>query len=279
MNVDVLQEALASTSRSLPSCKPSWAFIMGSGWSDAAADFDVQATVPYSAIPHLGTPGTAGHRGSLLLASHCGHEILLFLGRRHYYEGVGWEPVALPVYLALELGVERMVLTNAAGGIREDLAPGTLMAIDDHINAIGSNPLIGDSSGLWGPRFADQTEVYDSGLRLALDRAAAKQGISLAHGVYAASCGPPYETPAEVRALRAQGADAVGMSTVPEALLASAAGMRVAGVSCISNFAAGVGDARLTHDDVVRTAAEALPRMRALLTGLLENQCPGMPVK
>ncbi len=271
MDTNKLEEALAAVAEALPSCKPSCALVMGSGWSDAVADFDVRATVPYSAIPNMGVPGTASHKGNLLLASHGDREMLVFLGRRHFYEGVGWEPIALPVYIALKLGVTHLILTNAAGGIREDLAPGTLMALDDHINAMGSNPLVGNGGETWGPRFPDQTQVYDAELREAMDRAAARQGLSLAHGVYVASCGPPYETPAEVRAFRSMGGDAVGMSTVPEALLASAAGMRVAGVSCISNRAAGVGDTRLTHEEVVRTAAETLPRMKALLTGLLEE--------
>ena len=271
MDTNKLEEALGTVAGALPSCKPSFALIMGSGWSDAVADFDVRTTVPYSSIPNMGVPGTVSHKGNLLLASHANREVLVFLGRRHFYEGVGWEPVALPVYVALKLGVTHLVLTNAAGGIREDLAPGTLMAIDDHINAMGSNPLVGNADDTWGPGFADQTQVYDPALREAMDRAAGKQGLSLAHGVYVASCGPPYETPAEVRAFRNMGADAVGMSTVPEALLASAAGMRVAGVSCISNRAAGIGDTRLTHDEVIRTAAETLPRMKALLTGMLEE--------
>jgi purine-nucleoside phosphorylase len=271
MNARNLDEAFQRVRAALPACRPAVAMIMGSGWAGASRRFQAGCSLPYSDIPHLGTPGTEGHPGRLLLARFAGLDLLLFQGRRHWYEGLGWEPVAVPVYVAMKLGAAALVITNAAGGIREDLQPGSLMAIDDHINAIGGNPLVGNRDPAWGPAFADQTSVYDPALRGLMDAAARRAGVALAHGVYLAACGPAYETPAEVRACRALGADAVGMSTAPEAALASAAGLRVAGLCCISNRAAGCGSAALGHDEVVAAASRAAPAMEALLCAFLEE--------
>jgi len=271
MNMALMKTALEALRARLPACRPVCALITGSGWAEAADAFAARVTVPYGEIPGLGRPSAPEHPGELRLADCGGCEALVFVGRRHWYEGDGWEPVALPVYLSLNLGVRVLVLTNAAGGIREDLAPGDLMAIADHINAMGGNPLVGNTDAIWGARFADQSRVYDRGLRQRLAAAAARAGVPLAEGVYAAVSGPPYETPAEIRALRRGGADAVGMSTVPEALLGAAAGMRVLGLSCISNRAADEGTPTLSHADVVQVVRRAGPRMRALLRALLED--------
>ncbi|MBM4143284.1 MAG: purine-nucleoside phosphorylase [Lentisphaerae bacterium] len=271
MNMALMEESLAAVCARLPACRPHCALIAGSGWAPALDALATRARTRYADIPHLGALAVPGHPGELRLATHAGCEALVFAGRRHWYEGGGWEPVALPVYLALKLGASVLVLTNAAGGIREDLAPGDLMTITDHINAMGVNPLVGNRDPLWGPLFADQTCVYDAPLRLCLDAAAARSGVALTRGVYAAVSGPVYETPAEIRALRAAGADAVGMSTVPEALLGSAAGMRVLGIACVSNRAARSNAPRLNHADAVAVTTAAAPRMRALLCALLED--------
>ena len=264
-------EATDLVERRLGAARPAMAAILGSGWSDAVESFTVKAEVPYSEIPCLGETSVEGHPGKLLLLEQEGIEILAFLGRRHWYEGLGWEPVALPVRLCVSLGVSIVLLTNAAGGIREDLEPGTLMIIDDHINAMGSQPLAGTHSPFWGERFVDQSEVYDHGLRDLLDRAAKAAGVEVAHGVYLATPGPAYETPAEIRAFRILGADAIGMSTVPEATLASAAGLRVAALSCITNTAGSHDGGNVSHDAVLDVSRGAAAPMRGVLLAFLDQ--------
>jgi len=247
--------------------------ILGSGWSRVADAFDSVATVPYAEIPSMGAPGVVGHAGCL---RHCrcgDKDILVFQGRRHWYEGQGWTSVALPVYIAAQAQSGTVLLTNAAGGIGEHLSPGDLMLITDHINAIGTNPLIGAHDTTWGERFPDQSEIYRQDLRQALRDAATATGAELKEGVYLATAGPTYETPAEIRSYRTLGADAVGMSTVPEAILANAAGMRVAGISCISNFAAGVASRPLDHDEVLETTQRMMPVMTSLIRQFVTHVC------
>ena len=260
-----LDDALNTIRTAWPDAKPAAGLILGSGWSEVAAAFTARGSLAYEEIPGLGRTGVVGHAGRLVWGDYAGVETLIFQGRRHYYEGVGWTPVALPLYVLKSLGARLVTLTNAAGGIRADLAPGTLMIVTDHINMIGSNPLLGRHDPLWGPRFPDQSAVYDAGLREALKRAGAAAGEKLAEGIYLAGSGPAYETPAEIRAWRALGADAVGMSTVPEAMLAKAAGLRVAGLSCITNWAAGISAQPLSHEEVTDTTAKSMARMKALL--------------
>ena len=218
----------------------------------------------------------AGHAGQLLWAEctpstgsgQAGKELFIFQGRRHCYEGEGWTPVILPVWILKQFGVETVLLTNASGGIRDDLKPGSLMVISDHINMLGANPLTGPHNPAFGTRFPDQTEIYSSNLRKKLLAAEVDS-----EGVYVAAAGPTFETPAEIRAFRAMGADAIGMSTVPEAIFANALGMKVAGLSCVCNRAAGLGHEKLTHEDVARAAAEAMPRMRSVLNGFAREVC------
>jgi purine-nucleoside phosphorylase len=248
-----------------PGAQPLCGLVLGSGWSDVAEAFNVFKDAPYIRIPGLGKPGVAGHSGRLVWGETSGVETLIFQGRRHWYEGEGWTPVALPIYVLKALGARVVLLTNAAGGVREDLKPGSLMVINDHINMMGSSPLIGPHHPAFGPRFPDQSRVYDAGLRGLLLGAARGVGETLAEGVYLADSGPAYETPAEIRAFRSLGADAVGMSTVPEAMLAHAAGLRVAGLSCITNLAAGVGTTPLTHEEVTEATARAMPRMKSII--------------
>jgi purine-nucleoside phosphorylase len=238
------------------------AMILGSGWGDVTCAGSLMSCVRCADIPSLAPTSVAGHAGRLLVVRFETHPILVFQGRRHWYEGVGWEPIAWPIFLCRELGIADLLLTNAAGGIERGLQSGDLMAIDDHINAMGDNPLVGEHHSAWGPRFPDQSRVYSGTLSRCLDQAARRAGVSLKHGVYLAAAGPTYETPAEVEAYRRLGADAVGMSTVPEAMLANAAGFRVAGLSCITNRAGGAGGVRLTHDDVLAHMQRALAPMR-----------------
>lgn len=271
MNHELLEKALAHVKDQWPDARPSFGLICGSGWSEVAGAFESLGSLDYSGIPGLGATGVVGHAGKLVRARVQGRELFIFQGRRHFYEGEGWTPVALPVFLLKRLGASKVVLTNAAGGVRKDLKPGDLMLIDDHINLFGANPLVGPHNPVWGPRFPDQTAVYDPKLRTLAERAAKASGVALAHGVYLASSGPTYETPAEIRTYRGLGADAVGMSTVPEASLANAAGLRVLGISCITNYAAGISLTALTHEEVTATTQATMPVMRTLLKRILEE--------
>ena len=266
INQTAMDEAVAAVKAAWPDAKPKLGILLGSGWSEAVADFTVKASLSYEDIPNLGKTAVVGHAGQLLHAECNGSELFIFQGRRHCYEGEGWTPVVLPVWILKQFGAETVLLTNASGGIREDLNPGSLMAIEDHINMLGGNPLQGAHNPNLGERFPDQTAVYDHDLRQALVAAGAD-----ASGVYVAASGPTFETPAEVRAFRSMGADVVGMSTVPEAMLANAMGMKVAGLSCICNWAAGLGDEKLTADDVIQTASEAMPRMRTVLRQFVQS--------
>jgi len=268
INQAAMDEAVTAVRGVWPDARPKLGIILGSGWSEAVEDFPVVMSLSYEEIPNLGKTGVMGHEGRLLLAECNGQEVFIFQGRRHGYEGEGWTPVVLPVWILKAFGTETVLLTNAAGGIREDLNPGSLMAIEDHINMLGGNPLQGPHNPNLGTRFPDQTEVYDSGLRTALLAAGAD-----AAGVYVAAAGPTFETPAEVRAFRLMGADVVGMSTVPEAIVANAMGMRVAGLSCVCNRAAGLGHEELTHEEVSRVAGEAMPRMRNVLNQFAGEVC------
>lgn len=246
--------------------KPVCGIVLGSGWDAATADFNALDELPYNRIPGLGVAGVEGHAGKLVLAKQNGSEVLIFKGRRHWYEGEGWTPITLPIYILHGMGAKTVLLTNAAGGIGSDLEPGMLMAIEDHINMLGGNPLIGPHRPELGPRFPDQSKVYSRRLEeLLLDSGADKSGVYLATG------GPSFETPAEIRAFRALGASAVGMSTVPEAILANTLGMEVAGLSCISNLAAGVSATPLSHAEVSQTAQKTLPKMRSLLNKFIKG--------
>lgn len=259
-----MNEAVGAVKAAWPDARPKLGIMLGSGWSDAVSGFSVDAELPYEEIPNLGKTGVAGHVGKLILSG----DVLIFQGRRHFYEGEGWTPVVLPAWLCNQFGVETILLTNASGGIRADLAPGSLMVMSDHINMLGGNPLVGPHNSAFGTRFPDQTEIYVSKLRKILLEAGADS-----EGVYVATSGPTFETPAEVRAFQSMGADAVGMSTVPEAIFSNALGMQVAGLSCVCNHAAGMGHKELTHEDVARAAAEAMPRMKAILETFAQEVC------
>lgn len=264
-DLSTLEAAAAFVRQRWPEVSAPRAVICGSGWSSVLEDLEVTDRISFADIPGFGAPGVVGHTGALCLAKAEDHPVLVFQGRRHFYEGVGWTPIAIPIYLCLKFGVSDLLLTNSAGAIHPDFSPGDLMLITDHINWMGENPLVGPHQPLWGPRFPDQSNVYPPKAREQLKQAARQSQVALREGVYLATRGPVYETPAEVRACRSAGADAVGMSTVPEAMLASAAGLRVGGLSCMTNFAAGILDQPLTHDEVTTTANKAMPRMKALL--------------
>ena len=207
----------------------------------------------------------AGHVGEFVLYRRGEKRIAAWCGRRHYYEGVGWEPVVLPVELMRRMGCGTVLLTNASGGINPALRPGDFVIIRDHINLINANPLVGPHRPEWGERFPDMTEIYTRHLAELLHAGANRLGLRVMDGTYAYNVGPAYETPAEIRAYKAQGADVVGMSTVPEAVFAKACGMKIAGLSLVSNLAAGIALRPLGHEEVIAAGEAAKPAMRALV--------------
>ena len=260
-------DAAADVIRQRCGTVPGLAVILGSGLGDVAASLTDAVTVPYAQLPNWPTSTVVGHPGRLVIGGCGARRVAALAGRVHAYEGHPLGAVAFATRVMARLGVTQIVLTNAAGGVNNSFSPGTLMIIDDHLNLLGANPLAGPHDDRLGPRFPDMSEVYSARLRRIADEAATATGLSVAHGVYAAVPGPSYETPAEIRYLRAIGADAVGMSTVPEALVARQMGLDVLGLSCITNMAAGVRSTPLSHDDVLET----MRAMRATCLTLLEE--------
>jgi len=245
--------------------------VLGSGWGAALKPDRVLVRVSYSDIPGLGATAVQGHAGELSLCEFAGKRIVCFAGRRHWYEGVGWEAVCIAPEFLRRMGAPKMLLTNAVGGINPMLRPGDLVIISDHINTVGINPLIGPNRPEWGERFPDMSEVYSRRMRQLLHETANACGIEVGEGVYAFTSGPVFETPAEVRAYRSMGADVVGMSTVPEALFARACGIEVATVSMVSNLAAGISRDPIRHVDVLQATRGAMGPMGELLNGFLER--------
>lgn len=244
---------------------PDLGILLGSGWGEALQTDEVLARIAYADIPGLGASTVKGHSGEFVLYRRGGKLIAAWCGRRHYYEGVGWEPVVLPVEILRRMGCPKVLLTNASGGINPALRPGDFVIIRDHINLIGANPFIGPHVAVWGERFPDMTEVYTRRLAELLHASANRLGLRAMDGVYAYNSGPCYETPAEIQAYKAQGADVVGMSTVPEAVFAKACGIQVAGISLVSNLAAGISRQSLNHEEVVAAGEAAKPRMQAFI--------------
>ena len=252
-----------------PEEAPSVGLILGSGLG-AFVDSLEGRQIPYGQIAGYPQPTVEGHRGLLKLARGCA----VLSGRFHYYEGVSLDDVVLPVFLLRRLGAATLIVTNAAGGIRRSFSPGELVLIRDHINLMGVHPLRGPNPAGFGPRFPDMSEAYPRELRLAAQEAARQSGVAaggLAEGVYAAFPGPTYETPAEVEMAERLGADLVGMSTVPEVIAANYLGMKVLGISCVTNMAAGILPRPLAHAEVVETGRRAMPVFTRLLRAVLER--------
>ncbi len=239
--------------REKTSQKPAIGLVLGSGLGDFAQQLEGSTVIPFSQIPGFPVATVEGHAGEVVIGSCGGQAVVALRGRVHYYEGHPQQVVTIPVRVMKQLGIHTLILTNAAGGINLDFSAGALMLISDHINCSGSNPLIGPNLDEFGPRFPDMTDIYTRALRVRLKQDAQAAGIPLQEGVYAMFSGPSYETPAEIRMLRTLGADAVGMSTVPEAIVARHAGIRVIGISCITNMAAGILGP-LEHAEVMATA-------------------------
>jgi purine-nucleoside phosphorylase len=246
---------------------PEMAIVLGSGLGDFASHVGDAIVMPYESIPGWPPARVIGHAGKLVVGTVRGKAVAVLSGRAHFYEGHPMANVVFATRVVAALGVKTLLLTNAAGGINTSFSQGALMVIDDHINLVGTNPLVGPNDERFGPRFPDMTEVYSKRLRALADRAAERNGLPLAHGIYVGLHGPSYETPAEIRYLRAIGADAVGMSTVAEAIAARHVGMQVLGISCITNMAAGVLPQPLNHAEVMETAQ----RVRGAFIALLEE--------
>lgn len=244
------------------------AIVLGSGLGALADRLTDAIRIPYADIPGFHVPTVQGHRGELVAGILAGRPVIAQSGRFHLYEGHGADVTALPVRVFHRLGATTFVATNAAGGIRPGFRPGSLMLITDHLNLTGRSPLAGPVV-TGEPRFPDMSAAYDPGLRALALEVAAGQGLSLEQGVYAALLGPSYETPAEVRMLATLGADAVGMSTVPEVIVAHANGMRCLGISTITNAAAGVSEVALSHAEVMETAGQAGRRLGDLIEGVV----------
>lgn len=250
--------------------RPTVALVLGSGLGDYADTLEDPIKIPYAQIPDFPQPTVQGHTGAFVFGKKAGKFVVVAQGRVHYYEGLSMQEITLPVRVLAAIGVKTLVLTNAAGGINLSYRPGTLMLIADHINFSGDNPLIGPNLDRFGPRFPDVSDLYTASLRTAVRAQAAEAGIPLEEGVYLMCTGPSYETPAEIRAFRTLGADAVGMSTVPEALVAGHCGMQVVGVSCITNMAAGVLPVKLSHQEVMETTARVHDQFGCLVDVILQ---------
>lgn len=250
---------------------PSMAIVLGSGLGDFASNVADAVVLPYETIPGWPKSTVVGHAGQLVIGRVRNRLVAVLSGRVHLYEGHPVQTVVFATRVMGALGVRTILLTNAAGGVKTTFSQGALMVMDDHINLMATNPLVGPNDDRFGPRFPDMTEVYSKRLRAIADAAAGRLGIAIEHGVYAGLLGPSYETPAEIRYLRTIGADAVGMSTVPEAIAARHMGVEVLGISCITNMAAGVLPAPLDHREVMETARRVRHSFIALLEAIVEE--------
>ncbi|ADH99702.1 purine-nucleoside phosphorylase [Salisediminibacterium selenitireducens] len=255
MNIEKMNEARQFIESKLDK-KPSIGLILGSGLGVLADEIESPVVIPYNEIPGFPASTVAGHKGQLVIGELKGKTVVAMQGRFHFYEGYDMQTVTLPVRVMKAIGVESLIVTNAAGGVNESFQAGDLMIIKDHLNMFGTNPLIGPNDEEVGVRFPDMSQAYTKEYIELAHQAAKTVGISVQEGVYAGNTGPVYETPAEVRMLRTMGADAVGMSTVPEVIAARHSEMKVLGISCISNMAAGILDQPLTHDEVMETTEQ-----------------------
>ena len=266
-----VQEAAAYVRSALGGRRPEIAITLGSGLGDLAERLDAPLTIPYKEIPHFPVSTVSGHKGQFVCGKLGGKEVLCMQGRFHYYEGYDLKQVTMPVRVMKLLGIDSLMVTNAAGGINTGFHAGTLMLIEDHLNLTGENPLIGENLDAFGDRFFDMTVAYDKEYRTLAKATAEELNIPLVTGVYAWLTGPNFETPAEIRYLRTIGADAVGMSTVPEVLVARHSGIRVLGISCITNLAAGMTDNTLSHEEVKETADRVQNEFIRLVTGIVSR--------
>jgi purine-nucleoside phosphorylase len=263
----------ARTIQARTTLEPRVAIVLGSGLGGFAEEFEDAVAIPYREIPGFVSSTAQGHVGSLVIGKVDNIPVAAMQGRVHFYEGYSLEEVTFPIPTLKLLGIETLILTNAAGGIDVQLTQGALMVISDHLNLMGVNPLRGKNDERFGPRFPDMTEVYSRELQELVTQEARVLGTAVRRGIYAALAGPSYETPAEIHMLRAFGADAVGMSTVPEAIVARQMSMNVIGISCITNMAAGISEQTINHEEVMETGQ----KVRTTFTQLLRRIITKLP--
>jgi purine-nucleoside phosphorylase len=261
-NFKTMYEKISNAIKEITDKRPSVGIILGSGLSDVAESIGGDR-IRYSDIAGFPTPTVSGHKGELRVSD----TVVTLSGRFHFYEGHSMDTVVLPVFLLNALGVKTLIVTNAAGGVNMNFSPGDIVCIKDHINLMGTNPLIGPNNDEFGPRFPDMSQCYSKKLMNLADEAAGKK---LNRGVYAAFSGPSYETPAEIRMVRTMGADLVGMSTVPEVIVARYLSMEVAGFSCVTNMAAGILDTPLNHEEVLETGRRVKDTFSSTILSLLK---------
>ena len=255
--------------RSVVDCTDAIGIVLGSGLGNMADDIKDGVVISYKDIPNFPMTKVAGHAGEIVVGKLNGVKVMCFKGRFHFYEGYDMKIVSMPVRVMKLLGVRALILTNAAGGVNLDYDPGTLMLIDDFINYMGDNPLVGDNVEEFGPRFPDMVKALDDNFKTIAQQVASELGINLRKGVYMSFRGPNFETPAEIRFARTCGADAVGMSTVPEILVARHCQLPTVGISCITNFGAGITGKELTHEEVKETADRVNGQFKALLQTMI----------
>jgi purine-nucleoside phosphorylase len=270
MNIENIKNA-ASFLKEKYAKTPKVGLILGSGLGVLADEIENPVKIAYNQIPDFPVSTVEGHAGQLVFGILNGIEVVAMQGRFHFYEGYSMDKVTFPVRVMNELGVEILIVTNAAGGVNESFSAGDLMIITDHINNMGTNPLIGPNDSNLGVRFPDMSEAYTKELRALASKIAQRLNIDVKEGVYFGNPGPVYETPAEIRMVRVMGGDAVGMSTVPEVIVARHSGMKVLGISCISNMAAGILDQPLTHDEVMETTERVKADFLRYLKEIVKN--------
>lgn len=250
--------------------KPSVGLILGSGLGVLGEEVEDKIEIEYSQIPNFPVSTVEGHKSRFVFGELEGSNVAVMQGRFHFYEGYSMREIAFPIWVMKTLGIEKLIVTNAAGGINTSFNAGDLMIIKDHINFMGTNPLIGENIDYFGPRFPDMSNAYSMRMINIAKKCSEKQGIKSKEGVYISFSGPSYETPAEIRAARILGADAVGMSTVPEVIAANHAKMEVLGISCITNMAAGVLDKPLSHEEVMSTAEAVKDKFIKLVKSIIK---------
>jgi len=265
-----MQSTIDFINQASNSFRPEIGVILGSGLGGFADNLN-SISVSYENIPGFKKSKVQGHAGKLVFAQYKDKKVVFMQGRYHFYEGHTMQEVTYPIKVMKKLGVKTLIITNAAGAINKKFNPADLMIITDHINFLGTNPLIGENDESLGERFPDMSEVYNKELIKKVENCAKELGINIRKGVYLASTGPSYETPTEIKMMRMFGADAVGMSTVPEAIVANYCGMKVLGISCLTNYASGITDTPLSHREVIEAANIAKENFQALLSKILET--------
>ncbi|HEY2421981.1 MAG TPA: purine-nucleoside phosphorylase [Neobacillus sp.] len=270
MDFEKIQKAAGFLKEKYPQT-PKIGLILGSGLGVLADEIENPVKIPYNEIPDFPISTVEGHAGQLVFGVLNGVEVVAMQGRFHYYEGYSFDKVTFPVRVMKNLGVEMLIVTNAAGGVNESFSPGDLMIITDHINFMGANPLIGPNDSRLGVRFPDMSEAYSKELRAMAKETAKRLSISIREGVYFGFTGPVYETPAEIRMVRTLGGDAVGMSTVPEVIVARHGGLKVLGISCITNMAAGILDQPLAHEEVIETTEKVKENFLLYIKEIVKN--------